>query len=80
MRKADLARLSEGHLARYHWAKATRGRLSAKAAKLTALLRILEPELATRFPDSRSVNDALRALLIVQKALPRRRQRRPHAA
>lgn len=74
------AKLREGDLQRYDWSKATRGRLAAKATKASALLRILDPELAAHFPDSRSVNDALRALLALDEALPRRRLRRRHAA
>lgn len=60
MKKLNPAALPEGHLARYDWTKARRGRLVEKAAKVSELLRILEPDLAARFPDSRAVNDALR--------------------
>ncbi len=80
MKRADPAKLPEGHLRRYDWSKATRGRLAAKAAKASALLRILDPELAARFPDSGSVNDALRALVALDQALPRRRARKRQAA
>jgi len=80
MKKVEPAKLPEGHLARYDWARARRGRLSVKAAKASALLRILEPKLAARFPDSRSVNEALRALLALNAALPRQRPSRRHAA
>jgi hypothetical protein len=73
MQKGNRAKLPEGHLARYDWNRARRGRLAGKAAKASALLRILEPELATHFPDSRAVNEALRALLALDAALPRRR-------
>ena len=73
MRKRSLAALPEGHLGRYDWAHAVRGRHAAKA---TALLRVLDPELAGRFPDSRSVNAALRALLTLQAALPKGRGRK----
>lgn len=79
-KRTDLSTLPEGHLQRYDWSKATRGRLATKAAKASALLRILEPELAVRFPDSRCVNEALRALLALDEALPRRRPRRRQAA
>ncbi len=80
MKRADLAKLPEGDLRRYDWSKATRGRFAAKAGKVSALLRILDPELATRFPDSRSVNEALRALVILDQALPKRRGGRKWAA
>jgi hypothetical protein len=80
MKKADLRRLPEGHLDRYDWTKATRGKFVTKAAKASALLRILEPGLARHFPDSRSVNAALRGLLTLEGALPRRRRRGHQAA
>jgi len=80
MRKADFTAPPEGEVERYDWSKATRGKYAAKAAKASALLRILEPELAHRFPDSRSVNAALRALSALQEVLPPRRSRRRRAA
>src|SRR5262245_42661229 len=79
-RKVDPARLPEGHLDRYDWSKATRGKYARKAAKLSALVRLLEPDVAKYFPDSRSVNEALRGLLHLDAALPRRRARRRRAA
>lgn len=75
MRKADPVRPREGHPDRYDWSKAVRGKYAAKAAKASALVRILDPQLARRFPDSRSVNQALRVLLQLEDALPRRRGR-----
>ena len=80
MKRPNRARLQEGQVDRYDWAKATRGRHAAKAAKAAALLRILDPELASRFPDSRSVNVALRGLLALEDVLPRRRPRGRRAA
>jgi hypothetical protein len=80
MRKVDAAKLPEGHLDRYDWSRARRGRLATKAARASALLRIVEPDLAAQFPDSRSVNEALRALLAIDRALPRRRAVRRRAA
>jgi hypothetical protein len=79
MRKAEPTRPREGHQDRYDWSKAVRGKYAAKAAKTSALSRILDPQLARRFPDSRSVNQALRVLLELEDVLPRRRGRR-HAA
>lgn len=76
MKKAKLARLPEGHLERYDWSRATRGRLAERAAKASALLRMIEPDLAERFPDSLSVDRALRALLVLEDALPRRPRKR----
>ncbi|MBI1816143.1 MAG: hypothetical protein HYR72_14290 [Deltaproteobacteria bacterium] len=80
MKKVDPAKLPEGHLGRYNWAKARRGRLAAKAKKASELLRILAPDLAARFPDSQAVNEALRVLLAIDAALPRGRTVRRHAA
>jgi hypothetical protein len=80
MKRPDSARFPEGDLRRYDWSKASRGRLAARAAKASALLRILDAELAVRFPDSRSVNEALRALVALDQALPTRRARRKRAA
>jgi len=79
MKKGD-SRPPEGDLKRYDWSTATRGKYREKAARASALLRILEPELAGRFPDSRSVNTALRALSALQEALPPRLGRRRRAA
>lgn len=76
MKKRDARQLPEGAIERYDWSRAERGRYAAKASKATVLLRMLEPELAARFPDSRSVNAALRAVLAVQAALPTRKTRR----
>jgi len=80
MRRTDSVRRHEGHSARYDWSKALRGKYAAKAAKASALLRILDPELAQRFPDSGSVNAALRGLLALERTLPRPRRRGGHAA
>ena len=80
MKRAEPARLFEGDLRRYDWAKATRGKFATKAAKASALLRVLDPALAARFPDSRSVNEALRALVALDQALPGRRARKRQAA
>lgn len=79
-KRPDPTKLPEGHLQRYDWSKATRGRLATKAAKASALLRLLDADLAAHFPDSRSVNEASRALLALDEALPRRRLRKRQAA
>lgn len=80
MKKTERRKLPEGHVDRYDWSKAKRGALADKAGKASELLRILDPELAEHFPDSKSVNEALRALLALDQALPRRRGRRRAAA
>ena len=73
MKKTESARLPEGHIDRYDWSKAVRGKYTARAAKASALLRVLDAQLARRFPDSRSVNEALHGVLALEAALPRRR-------
>lgn len=81
MKNGERRRLPEGHSDRYDWSKATRGKYVTKAAKASALLRMLDPALARRFPDSRSVNVALRGLVALGDALQRQRRRRgPRAA
>ncbi len=80
MKKIDPAHLSDADLRRYDWAHATRGRLADRAAKASALLRILDADLAARFPDSRSVNEALHALVALEGALPKKRPRGRRAA
>ena len=76
MRKREGRNLPEGDVKRYDWSRAVRGRYAAKATKATVLLRMLSPDLALRFPDSGSVNAALRAMLALQAALPKPRARR----
>jgi hypothetical protein len=80
MKRGDFRRLPEGHPGRYDWSKATRGKYATKAAKASALLRMLDPVLARRFPDSRSVNIALRGLLTLEGVLHQRRRRGTRAA
>jgi len=80
MKKLETTRSSETDLARYDWARAKRGRLASRAAKASALLRILDADLAARFPDSRTVNESLRALVAIEDAMPRKRARRRRAA
>jgi hypothetical protein len=80
MKKHSVAKLPEGHVDRYDWSRATRGRLARRAQKASALLRILEADLAARFPDSKSVNEALRALMGLEAALPKRQTRGRRAA
>ncbi len=64
-----MKKLSEGHLGRYDWANATRGRLAKKAAAERTNLRALDADVADAFPDSASVNTALRALLAMRDAI-----------
>ena len=75
-----MKKLPEGHLDRYDWSKATRGRLAKRIASEGTNLRALDDDVARAFPDSASVNAALRAALAVGDALVlpsgRRRARR----
>ena len=69
-------------MARYDWSKATRGRFAQRFAsrsrKPPVAVRILDDELVGAFPDSDSVNRALRAL--VDAARVTRRGSRTRAA
>jgi len=56
------ASLPETDLRRYDWSRARRGTYARRAKKVSGLMRILDDDLAKDFPDSRAVNDALRAL------------------
>jgi hypothetical protein len=54
---------------RYDWSKATRGRFAKlKLPAEAAGVRILDADLEAAFPDSDSVNAALRALVRVAEA------------
>jgi hypothetical protein len=77
-----MKKLPEGHMDRYDWARATRGRLAKRAAAERTNLRALDDELAAAFPDSTSVNAALRAVLAMREAvIPKgTRRKRPKPA
>jgi hypothetical protein len=51
------------------WSKAVRGKHLKKGKLASSLMRMLDEELAKSFPDSESVNDALRQLLVIRAAL-----------
>ena len=74
-----MKKLPEGHVDRYDWAHATRGRLAKRASTERTNLRALDADLAVAFPDSESVNAALRAALQMRDALDRPRPRRRSA-
>ena len=65
---------------RYDWGAGIRGKYATTASAASALLRILEPDIAQRFPDSGSVNVALRGILELADTIPRRRDRSRRAA
>jgi hypothetical protein len=64
-----MKKLPEGHLDRYDWSRAGRGRFAKRLAEEGSNLRALDDDVAEAFPDSASVSDALRALLAMRRAL-----------
>jgi hypothetical protein len=77
--KEELAKLPEDALERYDWSKATRGRHYGKV-RIPVPQRRLDDDLAEIFPNSKAVNDALRALLALRDLLPARARRGKNAA
>jgi hypothetical protein len=75
MKKVDRSKLPEDDLRRYDFSRAVRGRHADKAAAVGRLIRMLDPELAELFPDSRSVNEALRAVVALNRAFPKRKSK-----
>ncbi len=65
----------EGHPDRYDWARATRGSIAKKLAAERTNLRALDEDVAAVFPDSASVNEALRAVLAIRGGGTRRGRR-----
>lgn len=63
----------------YDFRGGIRGKYAARFARGTNIV-ILEPDVAMRFPDSKAVNDALRALAKVADRRVRPRTRRPAGA
>jgi hypothetical protein len=72
-----MKKLPEGHVDRYDWSKATRGRLAKRIAAEGSNLRALDEDLAAAFPDSTSVNEALRAVLAIRGSDVKRGPRKP---
>jgi hypothetical protein len=62
--------------AEYDFRGGVRGKYAARYAEVTNVV-VLEPDVAELFPDSRAVNEALRALIAIAS---RRRQRKVRAA
>lgn len=76
MRKVKTEARKPDMRAEYDFTGGVRGKYAARFAKGTNIV-ILEPDVAERFPDSKSVNDALRALVAVaDRKAPRRAGRR----
>ena len=63
--------LPEDALDRYDWSRAKRGRHAARV-RMGTPMRQLDEDLAEIFPNSAAVNAALRAIVALGKALPRR--------
>ena len=63
MKKRAIERTVEMR-AEYDFSGGVRGKYAARYARGTNVV-LLDPELAAAFPDSESVNDALRALLAI---------------
>lgn len=73
MKKASRSNssLPEDSLERYDWSKAKRGRHAGKL-KMGTPLRRLDDDLAEMFPNSETVNAALRAIVALGSVLPRK--------
>ena len=75
MKKAKTEIREPGMRAEYDFRGGVRGKYAERFAKGTNIV-ILDPDVAKRFPDSKSVNDALRALTAVADRKASRRPRR----
>jgi hypothetical protein len=62
--------------AEYDFRGGVRGKYAARYAEGSNIV-VLEPDVAEHFPDSRAVNEALRALVAIAS---RRRRKKPAAA
>ena len=65
--------------AEYDFRGGIRGKYASRFARGTNVI-ILEPDVASRFPDSKSVNDAQGALAVIADRVPGRRTRRASRA
>ena len=73
MKKPPLKRRTREMRAEYDFSGGVRGKYSDRYRRGTNVV-LLDPKLAEAFPDSKSVNDALRALVaIATRAEPRKR-------
>ncbi len=60
-------------LTEYDFSKGVRGKYAARYAK-GSNIAVLEPDVAVVFPNSRSVNDALRSLIQVARQVSKRKK------
>lgn len=74
MKKASSVRVSEDMREEYDFSRGVHGK-HASRAKAGSNVVILDPDVAEVFPDSKAVNDALRALTEVARAQVRRSSR-----
>jgi hypothetical protein len=75
MAKARVERTSDGMRKEYDLSGGVRGKYYERFAKYTDTLVLLDADVAEVFPNSRSVNTALRAIIpIVRLRKPRRRK------
>ncbi len=68
---------------RYDWSKASRGRFASRFSdpeRTPIAVRILSDDLVDAFPDSESVNEALRSILSAAKRIEGVRKRSKRAA
>jgi hypothetical protein len=78
MKKARRKHPSDEMLPEYDFRGAVRGKYNARAIKGTNLV-LIAPDVAKYFPDSDSVNEALRACAAIVRSGARRRPRRSRA-
>jgi hypothetical protein len=71
-------KLSELDMRRYDWSKAQRGRFANRLRPVTepVAVRIIDADLEAAFPDSESMNNALRLLVQVARVAPLKKVRR----
>jgi len=71
MKKAPKSRGDSEMLSEYDFSKGVRGKYAKRYAEGTNIV-MLAPDVAAAFPDSKSVNDALRALVRIARKSEKR--------
>jgi hypothetical protein len=79
MKKPTLKRSDRGRRPEYDFSGGVRGKYPGQFKSGTNLV-LLEPNIARAFPDAKSVNAALRALITLAKRANSRSTRRPTTA
>jgi hypothetical protein len=72
-KKVPTKRRSSGMKAEYDFSTGVRGKYAGRHANGTNVV-LLDPELVAAFPDSKSVNDALRALVTIAERTDARKR------